>query len=218
MRRPEFSDSASILIDIPDSFSPANLCLKAPVVKCLSVFRHLLSHIPKGKPLKSRVTLYRLSPEHLEMTLQKQKVSADYKQTSMRDMLIDETQVLRIYASKEWNHSLLRLVKGGIYRFSVMPSNQEWESGSAMLPIDADGRNLKYLFAAAPFLRMPSAKWFSLIGSIDKKRRYYFKIGKSVDLFVAPASGELICFANDLRMLRRENNQGHLDLMVTRLR
>jgi hypothetical protein len=135
-----------------------------------------------------------------------------------RELPIDDSQVVRIFAARQWNDSQLILVKGGIYRFSVIPANQEWESGSALLPIEADGRNLRFLLAAAPFLRMPSAKWFSLVGTIDRKRRYYFKIGKGLDLFVAPASGELVCFANDIRILRRENNQGHLDLMVTRLR
>jgi len=152
------------------------------------------------------------------MILQKNKVRSDEQYVGKRELQIDETAVVSIYAAMEWNHTLLGLVKGGIYRFTVMPLNQEWESGSALLPIDADGRNLKYLLAAAPFLRMPSAKWFSLVGSIERKRRHYFKIGKGLDLFVAPATGELVCFANDLRILKRDNNQGHIDLMVTRLR
>jgi hypothetical protein len=136
----------------------------------------------------------------------------------MKELLASESETVRVYAEKEWNHTQMQLVKGGIYRFAVTPPDQEWRYGNILPPFDAEGRNIGHLMAAVPFLRMPSAKWFALVGCIGKKRRTFFKIGKLLDLFVAPGTGELVCFANDVWQFHRDNNQGYIDLTVTRLR
>jgi len=48
---------------------------------------------------------------------------------------------------------------------------------------------------------MPEAKWFSLIGAIDRDKKTLFDIGKLIETggtYTASQGGELSCFANDL--------------------
>src|SRR5688572_31684431 len=42
----------------------------------------------------------------------------------MKELLTSESETVRIYAEKEWNYTLLQLVKGGIYRFAATPPDQ----------------------------------------------------------------------------------------------
>lgn len=55
--------------------------------------------------------------------------------------------------------------------------------------------------------RQPDAPWFALVGAIDKRKPTQFVIGRRLVL-QATASGELTCFANDLRWFYFNNSGG----------
>jgi len=61
--------------------------------------------------------------------------------------------------------------------------------------------------------RVPGAPWFALIGAVDRRSETCFVIGAGRTV-VAPASGELTCFANDLRGFYF-NNDGSVTVTVT---
>jgi hypothetical protein len=46
--------------------------------------------------------------------------------------------------------------------------------------------------------RAPAAPWFALVGAIDRRKETLFVIGTGSTV-QAPATGQLTCFANDLR-------------------
>jgi hypothetical protein len=64
------------------------------------------------------------------------------------------------------------------------------------------------------FRRHSTAKWFALVGTVDRDRATQFVLG-GVASFVAPSSGELVCYANDLSVMRW-NNSGEVRLTVVR--
>lgn len=85
---------------------------------------------------------------------------------------------------------------------------------------DANGYNVRYLNFAKRWLRChhDSATWFTLIGSIDKSTDTMFVIGDGSRInngWIAPRSGELVVFANDV-MGMYWNNIGSLKLEVWR--
>jgi hypothetical protein len=68
--------------------------------------------------------------------------------------------------------------------------------------------------------RFPEAKWFSLIGSIEKKKNTFFDIGRLIEengIFTATTSGNLECFANDVWFMYW-NNKGAIELEVIELK
>jgi hypothetical protein len=62
---------------------------------------------------------------------------------------------------------------------------------------------------------MPTERWFALIGRIDGHPSTTFLIGTGRKPILMPASGELICFANDVPGYYW-NNLGTLQLTITR--
>jgi hypothetical protein len=64
--------------------------------------------------------------------------------------------------------------------------------------------------------RVPDAPWFALIGAIDRRKDTQFVIGAG-RTFRAPFSGQLTCFANDLRGFYF-NNSGSVMLSVEKVR
>lgn len=65
------------------------------------------------------------------------------------------------------------------------------------------------------FKRVPSERWFALIGSIDADDARAFPIGAGRE-WVAPDAGVLTCFANDVPWAYL-NNRGTVDLSVLRV-
>ena len=64
--------------------------------------------------------------------------------------------------------------------------------------------------------RVPEANWFELIGSLDDESDY-FRIGSGRDarLYTATHDAQLYAFANDLTT-RYGNNEGQLEVKITR--
>lgn len=122
---------------------------------------------------------------------------------------------VKVPADAPWYHTGISLRKEHVYRFEVSPPEQTWIDAS-MKPFTADGRIVFWAIGACPFLRMPSVKWFALLGCIDKKRDTYFKIGIKKESYSPETDGELVCFANDA-LGHYENNKGEMNFTITRI-
>jgi hypothetical protein len=97
------------------------------------------------------------------------------------------------------------VVAGRIYGYTVSGEWCDW-----FKQCDANGyegeANKKPL---ERFLRVPGAKWFQLVGLIDKEHPVIFQNGQ----FKAEISGRLFCFPNDLGFMRW-NNKGCVCLTI----
>lgn len=79
----------------------------------------------------------------------------------------------------------------------------------AGIECDADGYEKKHLNPLRWARRINEAHWFQLIGEVNGATVLLGKQGS----FGAPASGELICYANDAPLMRW-NNKGAICLKV----
>ncbi len=135
----------------------------------------------------------------------------------MRNLDLNTPVTTSVICIEEWNHTGILLKSDSIYKLEVIPADQVWYDGHKLPPFTADGKMLPYLALWYPFIRMPFVKWFALLGCIDKKRSTYFKIGTVCDNYSPEIDGELICFANDARRFYKHNNEGQMELTVTKI-
>lgn len=82
----------------------------------------------------------------------------------------------------------------------------------ASIEHDPNGRNISKLDIWKFLIRHKAADatWFTLIGSVDKNPDSFFSIGDGSrwpDGWVAPSTGQLYCFANDVRFMYCNNSQ-----------
>jgi hypothetical protein len=116
-----------------------------------------------------------------------------------------------IEAKQEWNSTSYQLIAGQKYRFYTGGKWVDWFISTA-----ATGYSSCLLKPFEGMRRLPSAKWFSVIGAIDRQESTLFDIGKLIEtqeLYTAPKDGELCCFANDLSCAYK-NNRGSIELIV----
>jgi hypothetical protein len=125
-------------------------------------------------------------------------------------MEIGEARTVAVRARPHWNDTKIRLISGSGYRFST--SGRWWDM---VVPCGAGGYSCALLRIAESRRRVPREPWFALIGSIDADEARTFLIGADREL-VAPATGDLTCFANDLRRMHW-NNWGAVELTVLRV-
>jgi hypothetical protein len=128
------------------------------------------------------------------------------------ELEVGESVTVTVEAQRFWNETGVHLMVGHEYRFSAA---DEW--ADAYITCDADGfPNPNIFLQISEWLRRaPRERWFALIGCVGRSPRAQFRIGKE-RILAAPASGELICFANDVS-LAYWNNQGAVQLTVTRV-
>jgi len=123
----------------------------------------------------------------------------------------------QVYARTRYNHTGIQVEAGFAYRLAA---TGEWRDAYIRSGPDGYGRDqVPVLFR--PMFRMlercrnhRTANWFELLGSVGKDGSP-FRIGSGCASWTAPASGELICFANDLDWMRW-NNAGSVALTVAR--
>lgn len=135
------------------------------------------------------------------------------RQTAAPTLAVGEVMTRPILAREAWNDTGILLVAGQEYRLTATGRWVDW-----YIPCDADG------FASPnpafwPFewlRRAPAERWFALVGALERDPRTMFLIGAQRTV-IAPASGELTCFANDV-WLAYWNNRGALQLTVERVR
>jgi hypothetical protein len=120
---------------------------------------------------------------------------------------------IEIQANDPWCPTPVVLTAGERYFFRASGSWLDWREEH-----DANGASVPKLQAFKRLIRCKAqdAEWFTLIGSIDKKPQSFFAIGDGLRWptgWVAPASGRLSCFANDVRLMYF-NNHGAITLQV----
>ena len=113
-------------------------------------------------------------------------------------------QPVTINAKSKKNATGILLEKGKTYYYTA-----EGKWLDAGIETDADGFERKHLNPLRWTRRVREAKWFQLVGEVNGTIILLGKQGS----FVAPASGELTCFANDTSFMRW-NNSGEVKLRV----
>ena len=117
----------------------------------------------------------------------------------------------RIESRTKWNKTPYQLSKDKCYRFIATGTWIDW-----YIATDAKGYESNFLKPLEKFRRYPQAKWFSLIGAIDKDKSTLFDIGHLIEnneTYIATANGTLYCFANDVP-IAYWNNKGFITLKV----
>lgn len=139
----------------------------------------------------------------------------------MTELAIGESTTTTVPAVDPRFRTGIHLRKNAEYKFEAEPPEQTWRDGESLDPFTADGRMIILLALPQLFLRMPTVKWFALLGSIDEKRSTFFKIGTLRESYHPPQDGELVCFANDAWGCKdywyTHNNSGQITIRVTRI-
>jgi hypothetical protein len=118
-----------------------------------------------------------------------------------------------ITSTELWVDTSIRLEKGKTYEFVA---SGVWNDASIVT--DANGYDSVNFFQRATerLRRVPQAKWFTLIGALDRRRDTQFVIGSGTR-YTATVDGQLTCFANDLRGFYF-NNKGSITLTANESR
>lgn len=118
---------------------------------------------------------------------------------------------LIVRADQVWNDFPdVQLSANHAYQFEVI-SHDDWRDAS--IRCDANGYSRWWLAPFIPLRRVPAARWFALIGAINRQGEFTIGLGTT---YTPKTSGHLSCFANDA-MSRYGNNHGSLRLRVTPL-
>jgi hypothetical protein len=125
----------------------------------------------------------------------------------------------RIYARQYWNRTGVFLRPGVRYRACVVPGVGEPLRDASFTALSIDGEDWTSLAHKSASLlhgkRMDDAKWFALIGTVDKK---YAWVMKDSGEFTVPLGGELLCYFNDVQIeWFYDNNSGWVVLEVEQL-
>jgi hypothetical protein len=124
---------------------------------------------------------------------------------------------VKVCARKRWNHTGVQLEVGASYRIDV-PPGQHWNDmylrygpeGGTTGPIQKHFAD-KLRFKGDERMK---AEYFTLIGTIGESLDHAFVIGAGPIDIIAPISGELVCFANDVPQAYW-NNSGQIMFTVT---
>ena len=143
----------------------------------------------------------------------------EVSERAIKELATGETanDIPLVCARHPWNSSGLKLVAGGQYRFEVT-NVSDWRDFFIKSTPGEGHLKFRWLFNIPPIRWLRQFKgsdWFTLIGSIDKKKDSFFFIGNRLD-YVPDLTGELFTFANDAPWFYW-NNHGRLRLTVTRL-
>ena len=126
---------------------------------------------------------------------------------------VGESAQATIEAKEKWNDTGIELISGQEYHFTA---RGQWID----LTIECDTSGYaspNLLFRATEWLRRsPRSRWFVLITAINKDKHTQFEIGTDRTV-VAPTSGILTCYANDISFMYW-NNHCSVELSVTRTR
>ena len=125
---------------------------------------------------------------------------------------INQTAVVKVKASKKHSaNPVLHVKKGEVYRFEV-PSGQCWYD----MGIPSKSSGYKNIFLSIWSKRVPSAKCFTLCGTVGKDENHHFAIGSGLEKYVPVTDGDLYFFANDNKHFYW-NNWGSLNVEVSRI-
>ena len=127
-------------------------------------------------------------------------------------LLPGESHRVRIPANEKWANTDIDFAAGETY---ALKAEGQWRD--LLTKSDAGGYTscLPWMVWAEKKRRMPEARWFELVGTIDNDSASYFRIGLGCK-FTPERAGRLYCFANDL-MSMYWNNCGGVWLTAKRL-
>lgn len=128
-------------------------------------------------------------------------------------MDVGDAKTVVIAANELWSRTRIHLTKGQTYSFRV-PQQDRWRD--AQIECSADGYFRWYIAPFGWMRRVPRAEWFALIGIVEPHTADPIIIGSCLSNFSPAHSGELICFANDVRWMYW-NNSGVIKLTVRRI-
>jgi hypothetical protein len=119
---------------------------------------------------------------------------------------------IEIPARKTWVGTGVELEAGATYLLTARGTWIDW-----WRPATAAGYRSPngFMKLAERRRRVPDSLWFALIGTLGRDMSTAFVIGEECQ-FIPRTSGELVCFANDVRGFYW-NNRGKVDLFVGRL-
>ena len=122
----------------------------------------------------------------------------------------------RICANAYWNHTGVILLPGVRYRIKVVPGQGEPLRDAQYVARGIEGEDwdsLPHKWAARiRAKRFDAAKWFALIGTVDKQHPWIVRDG---EIFTVPVGGHLLCYFNDVQHERLyKNNFGWVLLEV----
>ena len=121
-----------------------------------------------------------------------------------------------IHAKEYWNDTGVQLKAQAKYRLSVVAGVGEPLFDASFKARTIEGEDWKSVpHATAELLRLKrvdNAKWFALIGTVDKQHPWVITDGGVV---TSPASGTLFCYFNDVQIEKfYANNKGSVVLDV----
>lgn len=116
-----------------------------------------------------------------------------------------------IESREKWNDTGIDLIEGQKYKYATIG---QWKDG-CMNPCHAEGYSNFWLDLLSWTKRSKFAKWFQLIGVVDKntKTLLYTIYFSNEGTFTAHASGRLWAFANDADIAYC-NNSGSIELNI----
>jgi hypothetical protein len=122
--------------------------------------------------------------------------------------------MVKVFSKEQWNDAEIDLIKGRKYKYNAKGEWIDW-----FIKCDADGYPKILNFFMDVFLRgtkrTPSAKWFQLVGVINKNTSHTINLGK-IGTFTALEDGRLWVFANDANSAYW-NNCGSVNLELKEL-
>jgi len=127
-----------------------------------------------------------------------------------RALEVGEAEDVSVEAKPFWNRTGVLLESGGRYAFSASGKWHDW-----WIETDADGyENFPHCLLRW-IRRAPREPVFKLMGAVDADGREAFPIGSESE-HSCPVTGELLCFANDIRGFYW-NNCGSVTLSIRRV-
>jgi hypothetical protein len=122
--------------------------------------------------------------------------------------------MVKIESKERWTDTGIKPSKNSLYKYEAMGKWNDW-----FIKCDADGYPKILNFLMDLFLRRikrtPSAKWFQLIGIVNKDILHTINLGVK-GKFIAPENGQLWVSVNDADSAYH-NNFGNIDLKVEKI-
>lgn len=119
-------------------------------------------------------------------------------------------QTLQIPSKITWVSTNIVVSAGDYLRFTAAG---QWVD--AKIETGPEGYDNIWMSPFTWMRRVPEARWFELVGCLDKRLNTAFRIGAGTTR-IFPEGGRLFCFANDARGFYG-NNHGEVTLTIERL-
>jgi uncharacterized protein (DUF2235 family) len=141
----------------------------------------------------------RANPDFLKQMFSKYIPQADVDAGCFPNIFIQRTQ--RIYANQYWNETGVFLRANRQYRIKVVPNVGEPLLDASNNARSIDGEDWdSAAYKTASLLhgkRKDDAKWFALIGTMDKTQPWVITDG---GVFSVTTAGQLVCYFNDVQL------------------